>query len=358
MNIKRVNKILEEMNKEGLEQILITSPAPIFYLTGKWFSPGERMVALYLNKNNNHKLIVNKLFPVNEDLGVDLVWYSDTDNPIQLLCESTDKTKAIGIDKNWPSHFLIKLMEYKGASSFVNASPLVDRVRMIKDEDEIALMKESSKINDTVMKELWENLKEGESEKYYCNLLTELYAKHDVHGFSFSPIIALSPNGADPHHKSGGTVLKNGHSLIIDIGGVYNYYHSDMTRTVFLGSEPNEEHKKIYNICREANEKAIAVVKEGVKFSDIDKAARDHITACGYGEYFLHRTGHSIGIEGHEFGDVSSTNNDVVKAGMVFSIEPGIYLNQNFGVRIEDLVLVTKDGCEVLNSVTKDIVIL
>ena len=131
-----------------------------------------------------------------------------------------------------------------------------------------------------------------------------------------------------------------------------------MTRTVFIGKEPSEEHKKIYDIVKNANEKAISIVKEGVKFSDIDKAARNFITEAGYGEYFTHRTGHSIGIEVHDFGNVSSVNNDEVKAGMIFSVEPGIYLKDNIGVRIEDLVLVTKDGHEILNSVTKEIVVL
>ena len=131
-----------------------------------------------------------------------------------------------------------------------------------------------------------------------------------------------------------------------------------MTRTVFFGEEPNERHAKIYNIVKQANLNAISKVKEGMKFSDIDKAARDYIEDAGYGEYFTHRTGHSIGIEDHDFGDVSSSNHEEMQAGMIFSIEPGIYLKDDFGVRIEDLVLVTKDGCEVLNSVTKDITII
>ena len=145
---------------------------------------------------------------------------------------------------------------------------------------------------------------------------------------------------------------------IVDIGGKYNSYCSDMTRTVFIGKEPSKEHADIYNIVKSANEKAISIIKEGVKFSDIDNAARNIIKDAGYGEYFTHRTGHSIGIEVHDFGDVSAVNHEEVKAGMIFSVEPGIYLKDNIGVRIEDLVLVTKDGCEVLNSVTKEIVVL
>lgn len=358
MKENRLKNVIKAMKEQDLNQMIVTSAPSIFYLTGKWISPGERMIALYLNTNGNHKFIVNKLFPIYEYLGVDIKWYTDIEDPIEILCEFVDKEETLGIDKNWPAHFLINIMNRNGAKAFVNSSPIIDRLRMIKDEEEIALMKKSSEINDRVMTALCNNLKEGYSEKYYCNLLADLYEKEGVNKFSFSPIIAMSPNGADPHHSSGNETLKKGQSIVIDIGGVYNYYCSDMTRTIFFGEEPNERHKEIYNIVKEANLKAIATVKEGVKFSDIDKAARNHIEKAGYGEYFTHRTGHSIGIEGHDFGDVSSINHEEVKAGMIFSIEPGIYIKDDFGVRIEDLVLVTKDGCEVLNSVSKEITVI
>ena len=354
----RLNNVLILMRERGLNQMLVTSTPSIFYLTGNWISAGERMIALYLNINGNHKYIVNKLFPIYEDLGVDIGWYTDVEDPIELLCEIINKDETLGVDKNWPSHFLIKIIDKKGAKDFINASPIIDRLRMIKDEEEIELMKKSSQINDRVMTALCNELKEGYSEKYYCNLLADLYEKEGVNSFSFSPIVAMSPNGADPHHKSGKETLKKGQSIVIDIGGVYNYYCSDMTRTVFFGEEPNERHKEIYNIVKEANLKAIATVKEGVKFSDIDKAARDHIEKAGYGEFFTHRTGHSIGIEGHDFGDVSSINHEEIKAGMIFSIEPGIYIKDDFGVRVEDLVLVTKNGCQVLNSVSKEVTVI
>ena len=358
MKTNNVNNLLRNMENQGLDQMIVTSSPDIFYLTGKWISTGERMIALYLNKNGNHKFIVNKLFPIYEDLGVDIIWYTDLEDSIKLLSTVADKEKSLGVDKNWPSHFLIKLMEMKGAKAFVNSSPILDRIRMIKDEEEIQIMRKSSEINDKVMLDLWGSLKEGKTEKYYANLLVELYESYGVTQFSFNPIIAGCPNGADPHHGSGTDIIKKGQSIVMDIGGIYNYYCSDMTRTVFFGEAPNERHEKIYNIVKQANLNAISKVKEGMKFSDIDKAARDYIENTGYGEYFTHRTGHSIGIEGHDFGDVSSINHDEVKSGMIFSIEPGIYLKDDFGVRIEDLVLVTKDGCEVLNKVSKEITIL
>ena len=358
MKISRVTKILSQMEESKIPQLIITSAESIFYLTGKMIHSGERLVALYLDVNGNHKFLVNKLFPINEDLGVEIVWYDDIENPIDRLEKIVKQGEVLGVDKDLPSHFLIDLMGRNVIKAFVNSSPIIDRLRMIKDEEEIKIMKEASKINDAVMLKLWSNLKEGYSEKYNANLLSEIYEEEGASGFSFSPIIATSPNGADPHHGTGKDKIKVGDSVVLDIGGRYKNYCSDMTRTVFIGKEPSKEHAHVYNIVKSANEKAISIIKEGVKFSDIDKAARNLITEAGYGEYFTHRTGHSIGIEVHDFGNVSSVNDEEVKAGMIFSVEPGIYLKDNIGVRIEDLVLVTKDGCEVLNTVTKEITVL
>ena len=358
MKNSRVREVLIKMDENKIPQLIVTSMESIFYLTGKMIHPGERLIALYLDSKGNHKFIVNKLFPINEDLGVEIVWYDDIENPIEKLANIVRKGEVLGVDKNWPAHFLIDLMGRNVVKAFVNSSTIIDTLRMVKDEEEIELMRKSSKINDAVMLKLWSNLKPGNSEKYYANLLSELYEEEGASGFSFSPIIATSPNGSDPHHGTGKDIVKVGDSVVLDIGGKYNNYCSDMTRTVFIGKEPTKEHAEIYNIVKSANEKAISIVKEGVKFSDIDKAARGIITEAGYGEYFTHRTGHCIGIECHDFGNVSSVNDNEVKAGMIFSIEPGIYLKDNIGVRIEDLVLVTKDGYEVLNSVTKEITVL
>ena len=358
MKKNRLNKVLYEMNRNDLKQMIITSAQSIFYLTGKWLRCGERMIALIIKSNGDHVLIINKLFPIEDNLDINVVWYDDSNNPIEILSRYIDKEYTLGIDKDWPARFLLGLIELKAAKMFVNSSYIVDRLRMVKDDEERELMRIASKKNDKVMLNLWNEFKEGKSEKYYVNVLRELYEQEGISEFSFSPIIAFSPNGADPHHETGSSKLRKGDSIVIDIGGIYKSYCSDMTRTVFFGEEPTKEHKNIYNIVKDANINGINVVKEGVKFSDIDNAARSYIQSNGLGEYFTHRTGHSIGIETHDFGDVSSNNDEEVKEGMIFSIEPGIYLANDIGVRIEDLVMVTKNGCEVLNSVTKDIVVI
>lgn len=353
----RVKRILEAMKANDIPQMLVSSPASIFYLTGKWISPGERMITLYLNTKGEQKFIVNELFPINEDLGVDILWYNDTMNPIDILDKIIDHKEVLGIDKDWKAHFLIQLLDRNSAKKFVNGSPIVDRVRMRKDDEEIALMKEASRINDIVVEKAIKSLKEGMTEKEVVEVLGKGYAEYGCQGYSFEPIVAFAANAADPHAESGEQKLEKGMGVLIDTGCRKDYYCSDMTRCIFFG-EPTEHQKEIFNTVLEANKKAIDMIKPGVRFCDIDKAAREVIENKGYGKYFTHRTGHSIGIETHDFGDVGSTNTDEVKPGMIFSVEPGIYLQGDMGVRIEDLVLVTEDGCERLNHLNKELVVI
>ncbi len=229
---------------------------------------------------------------------------------------------------------------------------------MIKDEEEIAILRESSRLNDLVIDELIPWVGKGLSEKELNTKVREIYKKHGINEVSFDPITAYAKGAADPHHVTDDTKGKYGDCVILDIGGFYKNYASDMTRTVFIG-EVSERQKEIYDIVVEANLRGIAAAKPGNRMCDVDLAARNYIEEKGYGKYFTHRTGHSCGLEDHEFGDVSSVNEDIIKPGQCFSIEPGIYLpEEGIGVRIEDLVITTEDGCEVLNNYTKDLIVV
>lgn len=344
------------MTRHKLEQMIISNPASIFYLTGKWIESGERMLVLYINAKGQCKLIINELFPLEDQPKLEKLVYNDREDAVKILATIVED-KKLGIDKIWPSHFLIRLMELKKGISFVNGSPIMDEVRMIKDEDEIRLMREASAINDKVMAEAIEVVKQGYEEKKVCKLLSDIYEKYETYSFSFYPLIAYGANAAEPHHSSDSSTIKKGDSVILDIGGFTNGYCSDMTRTVFY-REASKEAEQVYNLVLEANRKGIEAVKPGVKLSQIDRAAREVIEKAGFGKYFTHRTGHNIGVEVHEFPDVSSVSDLEAKPGMIFSIEPGIYLPGKLGVRIEDLVLVTETGCEVLNSYSKELQII
>lgn len=358
MNESRVNRVLKSMKEKELSQLIISDPNAIFYLTGKWIIPGERLLALYLNTDGNHKIVINELFPQEEDLGVDIIWYNDIEDGVEKLSKYLENGDVIGIDKTWPSKFLLRLQELLTNSKFVNGSDIVDYVRMIKDEDEIEIMRESSRLNDLVMEELIPWVGKGLTEKELNSKVREIYKSHGIDEVSFDPITTYAKGAADPHHVTDDTKGKHGDCVILDIGGFYKNYASDMTRTVFLG-EVSERQKEIYDIVVEANLRGIAAAKPGNRMCDVDLAARNYIEEKGYGEYFTHRTGHSIGLEDHEFGDVSSVNEDIIKPGQAFSVEPGIYLpEEGIGVRIEDILITTEDGCEVLNKFTKDIIVV
>ena len=344
----RINRVIENMQKTGLEQVLITAPASVFYLTGKWVHPGERMLALYLRADGSYKLYANKLFALEESAELPLVEYDDTDDCVQILAADMLPGK-IGIDKMWPSHFTIRLMEHRNDIRPVVGSKCIDDARICKDAQEIALMRESSLKNDQTMQKLLGMIQPGMTESEVGGLYEQISAELGSSRPSFSPLICFGKNCAEPHHNTGKTVLQQGDSIILDVGLTWKSYCSDMTRTVFVG-EPTDEQKRVYEIVRAANEAGRKAVRPGIPLKEVDRAARKIIEDAGYGPQFIHRTGHGIGLEVHEFPDVSAASEVIAQPGMVFSVEPGIYLPGKFGVRVEDLVTVTENGCETLNA--------
>lgn len=354
MHAGRLAKVRQQMTASGYETLIISDPVSIYYLTDLMVHPGERMLALLLEKDRM-LLFINKLFPVSAPEGVELVWYSDTEDPAAILASTIKggNGRIMGIDKSWPSRFLLRLQEIMPNAVYKNGSMAIDGVRMMKDAAEQDKMREASRLNDEAIRVLEKRVAENKSETAMIAELQGIYKEMGT-GFSFDPIICFGANCANPHHECNGNMVKPGDSVIMDIGCTYEKYCSDMTRTVFYKSV-SEEGRKVYELVLKANMAAIAAVKPGVRFCDIDSAARSVIEEAGYGQHFTHRTGHSIGLEVHDYGDVSSVNEDVLKPGMIFSIEPGIYLQGNLGVRIEDLVIVTEGGCEVLNKVSKEL---
>lgn len=359
MNQLRLDRVTDYMHQTQMEQLLISDPASIYYLTGEWIHPGERMLVLYLSLSGEKRLFVNGLFPIQLKDASDLqiTYFSDTDDSVSLLAEFMTDEGDIGVDKTWPARFLLPLMEKLPHAAFINGSQTVDSVRLIKDVDEQALMRKASELNDLAMNTLASSVEEGCTELELSRLLKETYRTLGTDGVSFTPIIAFGANAALPHHDTGNAMIQPGASIICDIGCIKDDYCSDMTRTFFFKTV-SEKARQVYDLVHQANLAAISAVRPGARFCDVDAAARQVIEAGGYGAHFTHRTGHSIGIEVHEFGDVSSVNTARLEPGMVFSIEPGIYLQNEFGVRIEDLVLVTETGCEVLNHFTKALTVI
>ena len=344
----RLDAVLRNLKAAGLSQMVVCDPRSIQYLTGAYVEPGERFLGLFVAPGQQPALVLNELFTAPADAACRILSFKDTDDPLALVAGLCDPEAPLGCDKNLPARFLIPLMERTAAAGFVLASQAVDDARALKDADERKRMRAASRTNDTAMARFRELVHEGVTEAEVAGQLEALYRRLGAQGHSFTPIVSFGANAADPHHEPDGTVLKEGDCVLFDMGCVKSRYCSDMTRTWFCG-QPTEKQAAVHDLVRRANEAAEALIKPGVRLCELDAAARDLITEAGYGAYFNHRLGHFIGQTDHEKGDVSSANTTVARPGMIFSIEPGVYLPGEFGVRVEDLVLVTEPGCEVLN---------
>ena len=358
MHMEKVNKAVAFLKDLGLSQMLVSDPAAIFYMTGRWIHPGERFLALCIGEGKAPVLILNELFQFQEDIGIEKRYIKDTDDITEVLKGIVDPEETLGIDKTMQARFLLAMMEHHTAKAFQNGSFAVDRARAIKDAGEQEKMIKASKINDAAMAQFKTLVRDGVTEKEIADQMLGIYQSLGATDHSFPPIVSFGNHASDPHHEPDDTALKEGDIVLFDVGCVYENYCSDMTRTFFWKNEPTQEERTIYNTVRRANEEAEAMLRPGIPLCSIDKKARDIITEAGYGPYFTHRLGHFIGIEDHEYGDVSSAFSNLTEAGNTFSIEPGIYLPGGPGTRIEDLVLITKDGYRRLNDYPKDIEVL
>ena len=354
----RMEKVLTHLAQLQLQQMMICDPVAVFYLTGKWIFPGERFLGLLIRTGQAPVLFVNELFQFEEEIGVRKIYFSDTDNVIPILQKEIDPARPLGVDKIMTARCLLPMMQAHVATDYINASPAVDYSRAVKDQAEQEKMRRSSRINDLAMEQFTKLIHTGVTETEVAQQMLEIYRQLGASAYSFDPIVAFGANAADGHHMPDQTILKEGDCVLLDVGCIADNYCSDMTRTFFWKKIPDEESGKVYELTRRANQEAEDMLRPGIRLMSVDKKARDIITEGGYGSCFTHRLGHFIGIEDHEYGDVSQANQNLTEAGNTFSIEPGIYVMGKVGVRIEDLVLITPDGYEVLNHYPKEIRIL
>lgn len=362
MNESRLQKVRNNMASAGIEQLLIVDPVSIMWLTGYYTEPFERFLALLVpakssSDDSEPTLFANQLFPDPSDYVSRVVTFSDTDDPVSLVATRTRHDLPLGVDKKLSARWLVPLMEVGAASAFVLGSAAIDDARSVKDAREQELMRIASTTNDKAMAWLATQVRPGITEREVADALLDEYCRLGADDYSFTPIVSFGATAADPHHEPDGTVFVPGDMVLFDVGCKQGGYCSDMTRTFFT-AEPTQHQRTVYETVRRANEAAEQAVQPGVTFAEIDRTARSIIEDAGWGPNFTHRLGHQIGLEVHEPGDVSAAHTDPVQPGQVFSIEPGIYLEGDVGVRIEDLVIVTEDGCEVLNSYPKGITVL
>lgn len=353
MNRTRLARVIANMEREGLDQIVVTSTSSVYYLTGIHVDPMERMLCLYIRADGTYTLYANTLFALAPQAELPIKLHTDSDDPAALLSADL-KPGRLGVDKSWPSKFLIGILERRSDITPVLGSSPVDDARMCKDAEEIAAMRRASQINDGVIADAISAIRAGCTETELAGLVERRFQENGANHSNEGQLVCFGANGADPHHGPNSTVIQDGDSVVLDIFIPIARYWCDMTRTVFFRSV-SEEGRRVYEAVRAANLAAETMIRPGVPMRDIDAAARRVIEDAGYGPYFTHRLGHGCGLDCHEPPDNSPACGVLTQPGMVFSVEPGIYLPGRLGVRIEDLVLVTEDGCEVLNAYPKDL---
>lgn len=289
---------------------------------------------------------------------LELTTYADADGPsraLEHLGEQLNFAAAehVALDELMRTDFSLLLLEALGSPATSVASDVLSALRMQKDAHELELIQHNATLADEAMRAGFEAIREGVTETEVADAVREAFKRGGVDGVNFA-IIAGGPNGAFPHHHTGARPLVQGDAVVLDIGGRKDLYNSDITRMAYLG-RPTDRYLEVHAVVEQAVQAALAVIRPGVRAREVDAAARDVISAAGYGPYFVHRTGHGLGLTGHEPPYITATNAFELQAGMVFSVEPGIYLPGEFGVRLEEIVTVTASGVRVFSRLSREL---
>lgn len=324
-----------------------------FYFTGYLSDPHERLLALLIKENGEQVLFCPQL-EVDEvkssPFEGEVIGYLDTENALDKYTFTVNKLLVEA------EHLTVKrqreLVEAFNVQTFGDIDQTIKDLRNVKSENEIATIKKACELADKCIEIGVDFLKEGVTERQVVNHIENAIKDYGVNEMSFDTMVLFGDHAASPHGTPGDRQLQKDEYVLFDLGVIYNNYCSDMTRTVKFG-EPNDKAQEIYNVVLKAEQEAIAAIKPGVTIKDVDDIARNIISDAGYGDYFPHRLGHGLGLEEHEYQDVSSSNTNQFVAGMVITVEPGIYVPGVAGVRIEDDILVTEDGNESLTGYEK-----
>jgi Xaa-Pro aminopeptidase len=345
------------MARRGIDAMALSVGSDLPYFTGYAAMPLERLTMLVLPVAGPAVLIVPELEAprVVEIPGLfDVHPWGETERPVSIVAALLKDAHRIAVgDQTW-STFLLQLQEQLPSGMFVQASPLTSELRMHKDSDEIEMLRRAGAAADRVVARLARTRFSGRTERELSRQIAEWLIAEGHETVDFA-IVGSGPNGASPHHDASDRVIQVGDSVVCDFGGSFGGYWSDTTR-MFVVGHPPAGFDEPFQVLHRAQAAAVDAVRPGATAASIDAVARDAISEAGYGEYFIHRTGHGIGMDVHEHPYIVEGNEIVLEQGMTFSIEPGIYLPDRFGMRIEDIVAVTADGVERLNTSSRDVV--
>jgi Xaa-Pro aminopeptidase len=352
---------MASVERAGLAGLLVAPGPDLVYLTGHSPPPLERLTMLVMPAGEDPVLVVPVLErPLAETApgaeGLRIVdWRDARDDPYSLVTAALGPGRYAITDHTWSSH-LLALQRAAGERAFVATGEALPLLRAVKDDEEVERLRAAGSAADAVFAEVLGLGFEGRSERDVARDLARLLREHGHERTDFT-IVGSGPNAASSHHDSGDRRIGAGDAVVMDFGGVMNDYCSDITRTVFVG-EPTQEQRDVYDIVRAAQQAAFEAVRPGIQAQEVDRAARGVISDAGFGERFVHRTGHGIGLEVHEPPYIVEGDATALEAGMTFSDEPGIYLEGRFGVRIEDQVVVTAEGADRLNEATRDLTLV
>jgi len=347
--LSRLGRLLDD---ESLDVLIVFDLLNVRYLCGFTGSNG-----VLLASRKGFRFLTDSRYIIQaceETAGVEAVESRDLDQSI------VDEVKAAGAVKVGLQAKSLNAARWKSfenllpKAELIDLGTLIDQFRTVKDASEVRLLKDASKLAEYSLLSILPLVRPGMSEREIAAAFHIEVLKNGAEGLSFDTIVASGPRGALPHARPGDRKLQNGDLTVIDFGVRLNGYCSDQTVTLPVG-RPDAESRRIYDVVLAAQAAALNKLKAGVKFSDVDDAARKVVTDAGFGEFFRHGTGHGVGLAVHEAPTVNSRSLEVAKAGHVVTIEPGIYLSDRLGVRIEDVVLTTDNGYDLLTVLPKEL---
>jgi Xaa-Pro dipeptidase len=364
MTRSRLDRLTASLSTSKLDAVILNPGPTLKYLTGLNFHLMERPVVLFVAPGKDPVLVLPELELPKVDLfPYKIIGIPYGENPLEWDDAFRKAAQALGLDGKRigvePSQ--LRLLEFRhvkaGApeADFPDASDVLADLRLCKDKAEVDAMRRAVKIAQDALEATLPQIKIGMTEREVASeLVMQLLKNGSESEMPFSPIVSAGPNSANPHASPSERKLQKGDLLVVDWGAAYDGYISDLTRTFAVGGV-EKEYQKIHRIVQEANAAGRAAAKPGTPCADVDKAARDVIEKAGYGKYFTHRTGHGIGMEGHEAPYMRGDNMQILEPGMAFTVEPGIYLTNRNGVRIEDNMVITDTGAESLSDMPREI---
>lgn len=346
------------------DALLIAPGSDLRYLIGQAGGSFERLTTLVIPADGVPALVLPKLeapgyadVPADE-LGIEIVTWVDGDNAYELVADRLGKPGRVAVSDFTPALHVLAFRGALGDAEQTLAGPIVRELRMRKDAAEIQALRDAGAAIDRVHARVHEWLRPGRTEAEVGADITAAIVE-EGHTHADFVIVGSGPNGASPHHDVSDRVIERGDVVVVDIGGpIAEGYNSDSTRTYAVGEPRDADVAETYAVLQRAQKAAVDAVRPGVTAESIDAAARDIIAEAGYGEYFIHRTGHGIGLDVHEEPYIIKGNALPLEPGMAFSVEPGIYQPGRWGARIEDIVVVTEDGVESVNQRPHDLIVL